>query len=392
MEELYVSLSGVDRSALEQIEYSMTFASTLISKFEVDPDMERIVVHFERAEDSGTVEKAVEGIVDRFKEGDFGFQAKVYFEQHLPIQATKAWSEMLRRGIVTPIGDGHVVMRGIAADLMQTIDRKIDSVFAKEFSAEREFYPATIKCETLDQCAHFTSFPEHIDFVGHLRSDLHVLGEFSEECRKSGWSSNLHHGRMDEIEYAVSPSCCYHCYEGMEGWVLEPPGRCVTATLACHRYEGTNQESLSRLRAFTMREIVWVGLPKYVLESRARADELVISWAKEWGFDCIFESANDMFFTNDYQVKASFQRQQEAKKELRLLVPDEERRISVCSSNFHVVSFGKAFNTRVGNRPATSGCLAWGFERCVYAILSQFGFEIEDWPEGLRRDHLRFSR
>jgi hypothetical protein len=35
----------------------------------------------------------------------------------------------------------------------------------------------------------------------------------------------------------------------MEGWELEKPGRCLTAILNCHRYEGANQKFMGRLRA-----------------------------------------------------------------------------------------------------------------------------------------------
>ena len=41
-----------------------------------------------------------------------------------------------------------------------------------------------------------------------------------------------------------------NAYEAMEGWDLEKPGRCLTATLHCHRYEAANHSYMSRLRAF----------------------------------------------------------------------------------------------------------------------------------------------
>lgn len=61
-----------------------------------------------------------------------------------------------------------------------------------------------------------------------------------------------------------------------------------------------------------------------------------------------------MFFTNDHAVKAPLQRQQKAKKELRLQVPCEGQSISVLSSNFHAMSFGKALNITVPGRPASA--------------------------------------
>ena len=157
----------------------------------------------------------------------------------------------------------------------------------------------------------------------------------------------------------------------------------------CHRYEGANHRTMSRLRAFTQRDVVWVGHPTFVMEGRARAEELIIQWVKDWELVGTFEVANDMFFTKDYSVKASFQRQQEAKKELRLLVPFEKQSISVFSSNFHAMTFGRAFNIKLGERPASSACVGWGYERWVYAIFSQFGFNPHRWPEQLRDEFER---
>jgi seryl-tRNA synthetase len=176
----------------------------------------------------------------------------------------------------------------------------------------------------------------------------------------------------------------------MEGWELGSPGRCVTVILGCHRFEGANHESMSRLRAFTMREVVWVGQPRFVTEARAQAEQMIIEWAKEWELVCTLETANDMFFTDDYAVKASFQRQQQAKRELRMRIPFEDRSISVFSSNFHASTFGKAFNITVNGRPATSGCLGWGYERWVYGIFSQFGLDPAQWPTNLRKEFEAF--
>ena len=150
--------------------------------------------------------------------------------------------------------------------------------------------------------------------------------------------------------------------------------------VACHRSEGANHRTMSRLRAFTQRDVVWVGHPRFVIEGRAKAEQLIVQWAKDWELVAKFETANDMFFTNDYAVKASFQRQQQAKKELRLYIPNEQQWISVFSSNFHAMTFGKAFNISVNGKTATSACVGWGYERWVYAIISQFGFDFDRWP------------
>ncbi len=386
MPHVVIPITEVDEESRSQLEYALTFASEDIVSYRINVTDAVIEAELSTEAAREPVRRKILDLVQRYQRREFGLPKAIEFRQERDLPIIDAWSGLLERKWVTPVGQGHVILRGMAARLLNLIEARIDSVFVHFFRAEREFYPATILCRTLDRIHHFTSFPEHIDFVAHLKSDLDVLNKFSTECREQGWSPTLHEGRMGESDFAISPSCCYHCYEGMENWQLESPGRCTTMAVACHRYEGANHRTMTRLRAFTQRDVVWVGHPRYVMEGRAKAEELIVQWAKDWELVGSFETANDMFFTQDYAVKASFQRQQQAKKELRLLIPAEKQSISVFSSNFHGTTFGKAFNITLGGRPATSACVGWGYERWVYAIFSQFGFDVEQWPSRLKEE------
>jgi seryl-tRNA synthetase len=386
MARVVIPITGVDEESRSQLEYALTFASEEIVSYRInDPDL---TIEVEVSTDAACepVRRKIQELVGRYEKREFGVPKTIQFKQERDLPIIDAWSGLMERKWVTPVGQGHVILRGMAAQLLSLIDAKVDGTFARFFEAEREFYPATILCKTLDRIHHFTSFPEHVDFVAHLKGDLDVLNTFSNACREQGWSAALHEGRMGENDFAICPSCCYHCYEGMENWQLEFPGRCTTMVVPCHRYEGANHRTMSRLRAFTMPEVVWIGHPRFVMEGRAKAEELIVQWAKDWELVGSFETANDMFFTQDYSVKASFQRQQEAKRELRLLIPAEKQSISVFSSNFHGMTFAKAFNITVGGRHATSACVGWGYERWVYAIFSQFGFDVNEWPSGLKEE------
>lgn len=389
---LVVPITGINPEHIPQLEYALTFVSEDIVSYSVDRLELTVKLNIKSDDVRFLVEKKVHDLIGRYERAEFGLAKQIYFEQDRELSITDGWKGLIDRKWLTPVGEGHVVLRGLAAKLVACLEGKVDTIFARAFGAEREYYPSTILCETLNRTHHFTSFPEHIDFVTHLKSDLEVINAFEKTCREDGWSAAAQKERMAEHDFAMSPSCCYHCYEAMEGWRLDPPGRTVTATLGCHRYEGANHRSLSRLRAFTMREVVWLGHPDYVIQSRRRAEELIVQWAKEWELACTFEAANDAFFTDDYAVKASFQRQQQVKKELRLRIPAEAQSISVFSSNFHGTTFGKAFNISVGDRPAASGCVGWGYERWVYAIFSQFGFDPTLWPAGLRDDLQRYAQ
>jgi len=391
LRDLVVALHGEPaREYLDQLRYALTFLSEDVLSCEVTEDPPQVALEFNPGTDIEAMRLRVEQLIRRYEHAKFGGKSIVYFDRRRELPVIDAWQGLLERRWVTPVGEGHVILRGVAAQLLLLVDRKVTNLFVKAFDAEPEIFPSTIKSETLHRAHHFTSFPEHMDFVSHLKQDLEVLSKFSSRCRTEGWSNALHDGNMSDHDFAISPSCCYHAYEGMEGWDLKEPGRCVTATVNCHRYEGANHRSLSRLRSFNMREVIWVGKPAWVIANRSRADELIEEWATDWELSCALESANDMFFTDDFAVKASFQRNQEAKRELRMEIPSERTSISVFSSNFHASTFSRAFGITVEGRPAVSGCLGWGGERWVFALLSQFGFDPANWPRALRTDYDRF--
>jgi seryl-tRNA synthetase len=183
---------------------------------------------------------------------------------------------------------------------------------------------------------------------------------------------------------ALNPAVCYHCYASVENSKIEGDGFVVTARSRCHRYESGNHATLARLLDFTMREVIYVGKPDFVKSQREAASERLRKLVEHWGLTSWFETANDPFFTNDFEVKAAFQRQNEMKYELRL--PISTGSLAAASSNFHSVTFGKAFNILTGTRPACTGCTAFGLERWIYAVFSQLGLDPTQWPEGLRVD------
>ncbi len=390
MSTFRLTLGAADADYRTQVAYAMSFASEDIAAYEIDVQGE-LVVSLKDGVDEEVVREKIDKLLARYADRRFGLKEVVHFKHERDLPVIDAYKQLLDRRWVTEVGVGHVVLRGVAARLFRCINSKVLAEFASRFHAEEEVYPSTIKCETLDAIHHFVSFPEHVDFVSHLREDVDVLSKFAANSREKGWKPAHHDGAMSPIDFAICPSACYHCYEGMQGWRLEKPGRATTMVIDCHRYEAGNLTTMSRLRAFHMREVVWVGHPEFVKSSRAEADALLLEWAKAWELDCTFENANDMFFTDDYAVKASFQRQQEAKRELRMRIPFEKRAISVSSSNFHAVTFGRAFDIQVDGRPAASACMGWGCERWVYAIFSQFGLDPQGWPSAIVADMDRYA-
>ncbi|WJH36334.1 hypothetical protein N6H14_11205 [Paenibacillus sp. CC-CFT747] len=274
---------------------------------------------------------------------------------------------------------------------MRFMDYAFVTKVANRFDVKEEHYPAVIHSETLNKTNHFTSFPEHIHFLTHLREDLDVIEAFSQSVRDLGGWRLADPLSLDETmpkpKFTMNPSTCYHCYEGLQDEVLEGDGVVVTAISKCHRFESKNHSDFGRLLDFSMREIIFVGKPDFVKENRLKSMEYLKELAAEWEVDSFMEIANDPFFTNDFQTKASFQRNQEMKYELRLTIPYLDKSIACSSVNFHSNTFGNAFNIKMGKRPAVTGCVGFGIERWAFAFLSQFGLNEAHWPAAFREQY-----
>ena len=57
-----------------------------------------------------------------------------------------------------------------------------------------------------------------------------------------------------------------------------------------------------------------------------------------------------------------------------------QKRLAVGSINFHRNLFGAAFDIKRDDVHAFSGCVAFGVERWVHAILKLFGPDEAKWP------------
>ncbi len=387
--KLLIDVQTLSKDIVDQLIYSTYFVSEKITNIEkVDGSLS---VHHESDADIDKIKSQINSLIQRFSEHEYGFKEKIYFENRVntPYEEN-ILNELLELKIMKKLDEGVFIFREPFTTLVEFIDGFIVKKFGGYFEAKHENYPVVINGTTLDKTNHFTSFPEHVHFVSHLKEDLDVIEEFTKEIRKNeGWKDdhNIHyHNLASEPKYMINPATCYHCYEGLQGETLQEDGVIVTAVSKCHRYESRNHMQFGRLLDFTMREIIFVGKPDFVKENRMKSIELLKEQVKEWELDCHLENANDPFFTDDYQVKASFQRQQEMKFELRMNIPFLQSTMSVTSSNFHSNTFGKAFNIQAGKRPAVTGCLAFGLERFVLAFLAQYGLNEANWPTQFLKD------
>ncbi|WNQ11636.1 hypothetical protein MJA45_00720 [Paenibacillus aurantius] len=388
--ECIISLERLAPSQHGQVKYASAFVDETIEDITLEDGTLRIVHHSPKGNEG--IEAQVNRLIDRFSKGDFGFKESILFENKGPKPYNgDIIAELAERKIIKVLEPGLFIFREPFSSLMRFMDYAFVTKVAGRFDVKEEHYPAVIHSETLNKTNHFTSFPEHIHFLTHLREDLDVIEAFSQSVRDlGGWrlSDPLSLDEtMPKPKFTMNPSTCYHCYEGLQDEVLEGDGVVVSAISKCHRFESKNHSDFGRLLDFSMREIIFVGKPDFVKENRLKSMEYLKELAAEWEMDSFMEIANDPFFTNDFQTKASFQRNQEMKYELRLTIPYLDKSIACSSVNFHSNTFGNAFNIKMGKRPAVTGCVGFGIERWAFAFLSQFGLNEADWPAAFREQY-----
>ena len=91
-------------------------------------------------------------------------------------------------------------------------------------------------------------------------------------------------------------------------------------------------------------------------------------------------AASDPFFAPTARGRAALQRIKGLKHELVFHFTDG-RPLAIASFNDHELFFGEAFGiTLPDGTPAWSGCVAFGLERWLLAVLATHGVDPFDWP------------
>jgi hypothetical protein len=92
--------------------------------------------------------------------------------------------------------------------------------------------------------------------------------------------------------------------------------------------------------------------------------------------------ASDPFFAPSARGRAALQRIKGLKHELVFRFPDG-RPLAIASFNDHEEFFGDAFSISLADgSAASSGCVAFGLERWLLAVLVTYGVDPADWPFG----------
>lgn len=246
--------------------------------------------------------------------------------------------------------------------------RRLDAIFAGD-AAEAQ-YPALIEAEHLARLDYFRSFPHLCTFACNLPADADTLASFA----RAPALANL---TPAPVTHVLTPAACYHVYVDLAGREL-PAFHTVTTRATCFRREA-RYAPLERQWSFGMRELVGLGTADEVKAFLARGRERVEGLLAAWGLDVAWTAATDPFFDASRNPKFLAQKLDPVKTEM-VFGGD----LAIGSINFHRNFFGDTFAITRGGEPIFSGCIAFGLERWIRAVLAVHGADPARWPEALR--------
>lgn len=258
----------------------------------------------------------------------------------------------VREGLAT-LGPGMVRLR----DLLETWWL----AWAADCGAAPMLFPPLMRIEDLERFDYFRNFPHLPLLVSHLRPER--LADVAKSGLPQGEAET---GDLVSAGWALPSAACYNIYLHLAGTDLEA-ARYVTTVATCFRNED-RYDGLQRLHGFTMREIVCIGTRDEVQDHLRAFKTKVTAFGERLGLGLTVEAGSDPFY-----------QPQSGRAVLQQLFPQKEEllydgTLAIASFNFHRNFFGERCRIRAADgQPAFSGCVAFGIERWLHALLARYG-------------------
>lgn len=266
--------------------------------------------------------------------------------------------------------------RGLAVSLMQQMDKLLLDMSVRNRAQMRQ-YPSMIPLHTLKKCNYIPTFPQNIHLVSELPHRLQEL----EKVRETEHLEEV--ARLSP--YALSPAVCFHCYAELSGTRLYDP-LLLTARGTCYRHEAVWRLGNHRLNEFSMRETVIFGDAAFIEDKRKLFMNTVWELFGTLGLKGKVETATDPFYFSEENGKGQHQMMGNMKYELIVDAGEEAGSFSIASFNNMGNSLSKPFEVMDQEwNPVHSGCVAFGIDRWVYALLIYHGTDLSLWPSAAKR-------
>ncbi len=284
------------------------------------------------------------------------------------------------KGDVHRLGPGLFAFCGDFLRVRTALDVKVRAIAATHSAIELSF-PPLWPVPVLQSIDYFHDFPQLVLMASGVEPNFEARGVFADRFRKGAERRAIACTAENGVAPAhnvLAPTVCDCCY-----WLLR--GRCdVTDQISTmhgqvFRNESSSDGRLDRLTAYTMREIVMVGSPAFVLSHRDALIDEVSVLISSLDLACDIKAADDPFFCNDALQKSIIQSLNKLKYEVEVPLYDG-RKTAVASINLHNDFFSRNYGYKSGESYPFSACVAFGYERLAYALFCCHGAELADWP------------
>ncbi|SRR5216683_296806 len=286
------------------------------------------------------------------------------------LSADEVTGQLMPLGLRWQADHGQASLSGPMLRLADDCDRAF-RIVASAFGAGEERHPSVISAELLHRLDYFTSFPHQATFAACLDGDERNIRSFM--AGLPAGPGGIRPGRLAPITAVLTPAACYHVYSAHEGEDHAAP-RYFTTSNTCFRREAAFAP-LTRQWGFTMREVICVGTAGEVGAFLGRARALAGALCGELGLPVTWEPATDPFFQPLTNPRYLLQKVAPTKEEAVL-----DGGLAVASVNLHHDHIGAAFGLTRASQAAHTGCLAFGLERWMYALITVHGTAPDAWP------------
>lgn len=261
--------------------------------------------------------------------------------------------------------------------LFEAVERKLYQ-YAKKMEASIRAYPSMISREVMETCSYIKSFPQNLYAVSEFPHQNAVLEQVKDDDDYPKY--------LRASEYVLSPAVCFHCYAELKNTTVKGP-LLLTSVGTCFRHEAYWRLGEHRLNEFKMREIVFVGAPEYVEYTRNQVMNDIWEMFKRLGLSGKIETAHDPFYFPKDAIKQQYQLMSNMKYELVVNLKQKGSSFSIASFNNVKDTLCKEFHiVDEQNELLHSGCVAFGIDRWVFAILASYGADPCQWPAFLLKE------
>ncbi len=267
--------------------------------------------------------------------------------------------------------NGQVALKGDLLSVFNSLDTRFKDI-AHKYGAVEHQYPSFIQAKELNKLDYLHSFPQHVTFPVVLDDTDDNLKTFR-ALNQTVADAKITLSQITDVENVLTPAACYHVYIDHQGQTFDST-RVFTTKCTCYRRE-KYYRPLERQWNFSMREIILIGERIDVKEKLNAIRDDLHELANHMGLNTNFQTATDAFFDPSNNPKYLLQKIHPNKHELLF-----NYELAIASVNEHRNYFGETFEITIAGGPAFSGCVAFGIERWIFALLTQHGPTIKDWP------------